>query len=156
MGFDRVARAYSMLERLAFGGALQRARTAHLDTVVGAGGDVLLLGDGDGRFLESLLTAAAERNVPIGQIVSVDASAVMLELARERVAGLPGADRVLFRCAAIEEFKPPEGFEASMISAHFFFDCFGDERLAEVVRRLGQGRQRIRSTTVWQDIAGHV
>ena len=56
MGFNQLARPYRWLERAVFGGRLQRARCAHMQTFLAAE-SILLLGEGDGRFLEALLAA---------------------------------------------------------------------------------------------------
>ena len=115
---------------------MQRARTEHLDRIAAAG-DVLLLGDGDGRFLEQLLIRRAEMGKG-RQVISVDASAAMIARARERIAGLPGSQRVRFVHGPIEGFRPPDPFRPEAVSAHFVFDCFTDRELPEIVDRLGE------------------
>ena len=65
-----------------FGGALQKARTALMDRYLAAD-SILLLGDGDGRFLEALLEAGCG-----AEIVSLDASEKMIEVAQRAMAGV--------------------------------------------------------------------
>lgn len=129
-GFDRVARIYRLLERAAFGRALERARLAHIDALRGTL-DVLILGDGDGRFLRALLAVA-----PNARMVSVDASATMLGLA---AAGLSVADRarVTLIHKDARQFNPgAQTFDA--IVTMFFLDCFVDEDVTRLVSRLAQ------------------
>ena len=52
--FGRLAYVYEGLERTVFGGLLTRARNACLDELDEAD-TILILGEGDGRFLLSLL-----------------------------------------------------------------------------------------------------
>ena len=128
MDFDFLARPYRFLEGVVFGPALQRARTARIDRYLDAR-SVLLLGDGDGRFLGALLDAGYS-----GEVISVDSSAKMIELAKGRIGGR--ADRVTFVRSAVQQFEPPAGFRPDLVSAHFFFDCFTEGELAGVVDRV--------------------
>ncbi len=130
MAFDHLARPYRFLERLVFGGDLQRARTARLDRCLAAD-SILLLGDGDGRFLEALLEEGCG-----AEIVSVDASRKMLDASRRRV-GDRGV-RVRFVHAQIEDFELPDDFAPDLVLAHFFFDCFSEGELSEIVAELGR------------------
>lgn len=131
MGFNLVARPYALMERLVFGSALQRARCAYLEQIA-SHANVLLLGDGDGRFLEALLAVPGAK---FERIVSVDASERMLALARQRVGDDP---RVEWIGHSVEEFCPPADFHADVVVAHFFFDCFTDQELDKIVPRIGR------------------
>lgn len=128
MGFDRVARIYRGLERLVFGGLLQRARCAHLQRFHPAG-KVLLLGDGDGRFLEAMLDSGVS-----AEIVSVDASREMLKHAEARAGEASG--QVHFVHAEIADFEPPVGFRPDLVAAHFFFDCFEEHEISSLLDRV--------------------
>jgi ubiquinone/menaquinone biosynthesis C-methylase UbiE len=134
MGFGHLARCYEALERATFGGVLQRARTYHLEQLAPVP-EVLLLGDGDGRFLEALLVERARRGTT-GSVVSVDASRGMLERARERIAGLPGADQVQFVHSPAGAFEPPADYSPGAIASQFFLDCFDEEALAELANQI--------------------
>ena len=134
MGFGHLARCYESFECMTFGGVLQRARTYHLEDLAPVP-EVLLLGDGDGRFLEALLTERARRGTT-GTVVSVDASRGMLERARERVAGLPGAERVRFVHSPAGAFEPPAGYSPGAIASQFFLDCFEEGDLAELAEHI--------------------
>lgn len=127
--FDRVARLYRPLEFVAFGRALEHARSVHLRHLAGCH-DILLLGDGDGRALEQMLAHA-----PTSHIVSVDASRVMLDLARQRVATNPYHDRVTFQHgdARALSFRD-ETYDA--VVTQWFLDCFTPAETAALVRTL--------------------
>lgn len=124
MGFDRVARIYRGLEWIVYGGDLQRARLAHLD--VAGEPAVLLLGDGDGRFLEALL-----REAPGAEVDVVEASAGMIELARRRV---PNGAEIVFHQIEIAEFVPCKPYD--LVVSHFFLDCFDRVQIERIVNAL--------------------
>ena len=75
MSFELLAPHYRWLEWVLAGNTLQRCRTAWLDRVASAPA-VLLLGEGNGRFL-----AECRRRLPQARITCVDASGRMLRLA---------------------------------------------------------------------------
>jgi cyclopropane fatty-acyl-phospholipid synthase-like methyltransferase len=129
-GFDRLPRWYRALERLAFGGDLERARFAFLGRLAGCR-DVLLLGEGDGRFAARLAAAA-----PGARIHCVDSSRGMIERASRRIAAAGAGDRVTFECADALSFSPaPESFDGA--ATLFFLDCFDAAGVASIVARAG-------------------
>jgi len=124
MNADRIARPYRWIEYATLGRALQQRRTAFLADVADAC-RVLVLGDGDGRFLEKLV----EQN-PLACIDYVDVSGRMLELARARA----GTGRVTYHQAdALEIALPERGYD--LIVTHFFLDCFNEAGAARLVER---------------------
>src|SRR5260370_31911916 len=109
MNGGRIAPLYRWIEYAAFGRALQRRRVALLPEVADAR-HVLVLGDGDGRFLEKLV-----HQNPRACVDYVDLSGRMLELARERV----GTELVTYHQAdALEIALPERGYD--LIGTHFF------------------------------------
>jgi SAM-dependent methyltransferase len=126
--FDGLARAYRWLETIAFGGALARARFAHIDRLAGCR-NILLLGDGDGRFLARLSASGAT-------IRSIDASAEMLRLAAARLS--PEArSRVTFECAdALAADLPPNTYDG--VATLFFLDCFTEVETADLVAKISR------------------
>ena len=126
MSFDRIAPHYRWIENCFAGRALQRCRTAFLDALE-APARVLIVGEGDGRFLAELL-----RRHPRAEVTCVDASAAMLQLARRRIN--PAA-RVEFVHADILTWTPPAAAFDGIVT-HFVLDCFGPEDLAAVVGKL--------------------
>ncbi len=133
MSFDLVAPYYRWLETLAFGSALQRARTAFLG-VAAPGQRVLIVGEGNGRFLLDLL-----RKSETAQVDCVDASATMLDLTRQRLERhFPASlDRVTFVHSTIEDWVLPER-RYGLIVTHFFLDCFPAPQLQEIVAKLAR------------------
>ena len=124
MNCDRLAPWYRWLEYAAFGGALRRRREAFLFELENPK-TVLVLGDGDGRFLQ--LFAAL---YPAARVDAIDVSARMTELARARVPG----DRVTFHLADAREFAFEEQYD--LAAAHFFFDCLETADLAPLLGRV--------------------
>ena len=125
MNFDRVAPHYRRLERFVFGNRLQAARCAFVRQLPPSR-RALIVGEGDGRFLEQLREAQPELPVEC-----LDGSAKMLELARDRV----GDCYTQFIRADIREAAfPPARYD--LIVTHFFLDCFEEEELLAVVEKL--------------------
>jgi SAM-dependent methyltransferase len=119
---DPIARWYRWLEYAAFGGALRRRREAFLFEL-GNPKKVLVLGDGDGRFLQ-VFTAL----YPEARVDAVDSSERMVELARARV---PSAT---FHLADAREFVFEHEYDLAV--AHFFFDCFEEGELRALLSRI--------------------
>ncbi|MEZ5278578.1 MAG: methyltransferase domain-containing protein [Opitutaceae bacterium] len=139
--FCRLARHYELLESLAFGPCLHRARTAWIDRLAGAG-SILLLGDGNGRFLSDLVRANRG-----ARIVSIDSSPAMLDRARQRIrqSDVRAFDRIEWRCADLLDIPLPAGsFDA--VVAHFFLDCFTE---IEVTRILAKVNASLTSRGRW-------
>jgi ubiquinone/menaquinone biosynthesis C-methylase UbiE len=126
--FDPLARIYHVLELSSFGVALEQARFAHVDQLAGCQ-EILLLGDGDGRFLKRLLKVS-----PTSRVRSIDASAAMLRLASERIKPADRA-RVTFECADALTVDLPT-FAYDGVATIFFLDCFPDDQAAALVGRI--------------------
>ncbi|HWB29541.1 MAG TPA: class I SAM-dependent methyltransferase [Vicinamibacterales bacterium] len=138
-GFDRVAGIYRLLEHVAFGRTLQRARTAHLEAVRGCR-DILVVGDGDGRCLEAIVAMA-----PDARVTAVDASAAMLARARRRVIAAGAANRVTFQHADVRRAVWPDaGYDA--VVTMFVLDCFTPRDVEAIVVALARG---VRPDGVW-------
>jgi len=84
---------------------------------------VLVLGDGDSRFLQ-VFTALHPR----ARVDAVDVSEKMVELAKARAGG------VIFHVADAREFDFPEDYDLAV--AHFFFDCFEEDELRSMLGRI--------------------
>ena len=133
MNCDPIARWYRWLEYAGFGRALERRRCAFLAEVADSR-RILLLGEGDGRFLVKLV----EQNRG-ASIDYVDLSWRMLELARARAG-----DRVTYRQGDALTIPLPEN-EYDLIVTHFFLDCFEApelDRLMDRVARAARGDAR--------------
>lgn len=129
--FGRFARVYALVEWLTFGRALSRRRECFLaHPRVSGARRVLVLGDGDGRFTAALLA----RN-PAAEVTALDVSAAMLaQLERRARVRAPNA-RLALHCADIRAWPVPDA-HYDLAVAHFFFDCFTNEELVNVVKRV--------------------
>jgi len=130
VSFDAVAPWYRTLETIAFGNALQRARTACLDEI-SSPRRALIVGEGNGRFLRELLRAH-----PDTQVDCIDASERMLQLAQRSVGD--STNRVTFLRHDITSWSPTPAGRYDLIVTHFFLDCFSDGELAQVISKLSQ------------------
>lgn len=132
MSFDRVAHSYRLLETIVFGQSLQRARIRWLKAIPRPH-RVLILGEGNGRFLCELL-----RVHPKIDIDCVDASEHMLTLARKRTRerhpdSLPG---IQFIRANVIEWSPSGSYD--LIVTHFFLDCFPPNEVKAIVDKVAR------------------
>jgi ubiquinone/menaquinone biosynthesis C-methylase UbiE len=127
---DRIARWYRWLEYLGFGRALERRRFAFL-TDVADGRRILVLGDGDGRFLARLVQQNQSASIDY-----VDLSGKMLALARSRA----GTERVTYHHAdALMIPLPATTYD--LIVTHFFLDCLNEADAALLAEKLAAAAQ---------------
>jgi ubiquinone/menaquinone biosynthesis C-methylase UbiE len=132
MSFDLLAPHYRWMEFVLAGGKLQRCRTAFFDKI-GPAQNVLILGEGNGRFLVEL-----RPKLPSATFTILDASPKMLEQARKRVlrAGLDPAG-IRFLHQDILDWEP-EPASADLIVTHFFLDCFSEAQLDTIISRVAR------------------
>lgn len=132
-GFGHLAYVYEGLERTVFGDLLERARNACLCSLDEAD-TILILGEGDGRFLMSLL----ERQ-PRAHVTVLENSAGMLERAQKRVsAQLPDAySRVTWWHQDVLTASLPSAYYDA-VATPFFLDVFPEELLSALVHDLGR------------------
>jgi SAM-dependent methyltransferase len=129
-GFDLLAPHYRWMELVLAGRKLQACRTRFIDELASAK-EVLLLGEGNGRFLCELL----RRNAG-ARVVCVDASARMHAAARNALARA-GCDATRVRFVHGDVLAcdlPARAYEG--IVTNFFLDCFPPEELGRVVQRI--------------------
>lgn len=127
MNFDRVAAHYRWLEAITFGPQLQRARLAFLREIE-APRRVLIVGEGNGRFLAELLRAH-----PDVQVDCIEPSGRMLALARKRIEKC----HVTFIAEDIRQVALPVA-HYELIVTHFVLDCFAEATLRELVAKLAR------------------
>jgi ubiquinone/menaquinone biosynthesis C-methylase UbiE len=132
VSFDAVAPWYRTLETIAFGNALQRARTACLDAI-GAPRRALIVGEGNGRFLAALL-----QRHPLITVDCVDRSERMLDLARRHILETSPAEirRVAFLERDVLSWAPNDRYD--LIVTHFVLDCFKTRQVGLVAAKLAQ------------------
>lgn len=127
MSFDRLAPFYRAMEAVAAGEKLQRCRLAFLGEIP-VPRRILLAGEGHGRSLPAFV-----RKFPEAEIVVVDSSARMLEIARAKIV----SERIQFIHADILNWKG-DGGGFDLIVTNFFLDCFPPDELAKVAAHLGE------------------
>ncbi len=132
MSFDLLAPHYRWMEALCAGGQLQRCRTALLPAL-SVPQRVLIYGEGNGRFLVELC-----RRFPNVSVTVVEASAVMIDLARARLqrAGLAGAQVEFIHADALTWQPPAAAFD--LIVTCFFLDCFREDQLQRLVPTIAE------------------
>ncbi len=128
MNAGRLARTYRWLEYAAFGRLLERCRFAHLPQMTPAR-RVLILGEGDGRFLARFLATNRNAHVDV-----VESSPRMIAMARSRLSG-SDARRVRFLAQDARAFHSPSS-AYDLVVVHFFFDCLEEEELRRLVGKL--------------------
>ena len=115
------------------GRSLERRRMEFLSETKKAR-QVLILGEGDGRFLKNFLGLNT-----VAQVDCVDSSRQMLAVAERRIASQSGHDdgfrRVEFHHADARSWVPPLGRSYDLIATHFFLDCFNEEELHAMISR---------------------
>ena len=126
MAYDQLAPFYHLLELSTFGRALHRCRTRFMGSYEAPHiqGPVLILGDGDGRFLEEWM-----ERYPHSSVDSLDFSAGMIRISKRRLGRWVsrGKDRSLeevkwLLADALNWEFPVEHY--SMVVTHFFLDSF--------------------------------
>jgi ubiquinone/menaquinone biosynthesis C-methylase UbiE len=136
--FDRVAGVYQVLEYVAFGRALDAARLRYVERLSECR-TILVVGEGDGRFLERLLQIA-----PHAHVRCVDSSAAMLARAERRLdaaaRGRVSFECVDARCAVV----PPHACDA--VVTMFVLDCLRPDEVVRLVARLVRG---LRPAGLW-------
>ncbi len=131
MSFDTLAPFYRAMESVVAGRRLQRCRTTLLPVVRGAR-EILVAGEGPGRWIEAACGA-----LPEARITVVDASARMLREAEKAWRGAGGTpERIRFVHARLpdEGLFPPGRFD--LIVTPFFLDCFAPEEMQAVISSL--------------------
>ncbi len=134
--FDFIARPYHLLERLSFGAALGRARLHFLPDVLETR-RVLVLGDGDGRFLAQLLQHAPN----LLRADAVDLSPRMLDLLDRRCHRFaPVAyPRLHLHCTDALSYlhdRPHTRPAFDLVVTHFFLDCLSEADLRRLAADL--------------------
>jgi ubiquinone/menaquinone biosynthesis C-methylase UbiE len=135
VSFDLVAPHYRWLEAIAFGNALQRARTCWIDTIAHPK-RTLIFGEGDGRFLCELVRAFPKIDVDC-----IDASEAMLQLARARLRRThpESFSRVHFFREDILKWTPRKSYD--LLVTHFFLDCFSGGELQAIIAKLASAAE---------------
>jgi SAM-dependent methyltransferase len=129
MNADGIAASYRWLEYAAFGRELEYARFDYLDRARDAR-RVLILGEGDGRFLARLLESNRRACVDV-----VESSARMIALARGRVPESERARAAFHQINAARDPLPDGPFD--LVVTHFFLDILTACEAEAVVSKAG-------------------
>ena len=127
--YDLVARFYPSLERCVFGFNLEIARQAFYETALQSD-RLLLVGEGNGRFLGSLVARKTG-----GSICVVEKSRVMIRLAKDRTNN-QGKTELKFVEADIRSYTAEQPFDC--IVTHFFLDQFGPRAQQVIINRFNE------------------
>jgi ubiquinone/menaquinone biosynthesis C-methylase UbiE len=127
--FDLIARFYPLLEQIVFGSTLNLARRFFIPRVT-EGNKILLIGEGNGRFLFEMVKQTSSASVTV-----VDSSARMLASAARRIATVDCCSRIELIHADILEWRAPAA-HFDRIVTHFFLDLFPPYRIRRVVEKI--------------------
>ena len=127
--FDLVAPFYPGLERLVFGTHLDDTRQAFLLEILEAN-QVLLVGEGNGRFLKLLNTREFA-----GQVRVVEKSSMMIRLAKNHVGSL-GKAGVEFVQGDFRRCQLGRGFDC--VVTHFFLDLFNPPAQLAIIEKFAE------------------
>ena len=128
--YSLLAGSYSFWEYLLLGPQLQRCRQVNVNELASAR-DILLLGDGNGRFSTLLLA-----QFPHLKLTSIDASDSMLKQAKKRrvKAAIP-EDRI--HTIQQDILKLPDNLGSfDAVVAQFFFDSFGQAEIEHISNKI--------------------
>lgn len=138
MNADGIARFYRWIEYAAFGRTLESARFDFLSQAAEAE-SVLILGEGDGRFLRAFFRCNRRASVD-----AVEGSANMIALARKRLPEC-AQSRVRFHQLDVTRDALPSGpFDTAV--ALFFFDVLTASDAAALVANIGPN---MRAGALW-------
>ena len=140
--FDSVASFYPLLEKTIFGSTLSRARSFFISRVT-EGSNILLIGEGNGRFLFELLKQTSS-----GSVTVVDSSARMLAAAARRLATVDHCSQIEFIHADILEWRSPVAHYDRVVT-HFFLDLFTPCCLRRVVEKISR---LAKEDTLWINV----
>jgi len=129
--FDLVASFYPLLEQIVFGSTLSRARRFFIPRVR-EGNKILLIGEGNGRFLFEMVKQTSSASVTV-----VDSSARMLASAARRIATVDCCSGIELIHADILEWRAPAA-HYDWIVTHFFLDLFPPCRIRRVVEKISR------------------
>lgn len=124
--FNPIARPYRWLEYLTLGRALERCRLHFLPDLLNQK-KALVLGDGDGRFLASLMASNPHIHVD-----AVDTSASMLQLLSKRCEA--NSSRLETHHTSALTFAPAGPYD--LVVTHFFLDCLTQSDLKALIARI--------------------
>jgi ubiquinone/menaquinone biosynthesis C-methylase UbiE len=127
MNADPIAGIYRWLEYVAFGRTLERCRLAQLPYLDELS-RVLILGEGDGRFLSDLLNRNSRASVDV-----IESSERMIVLARRRLSPADQRRVTFLQADARSSPLPMDGYD--LVVTNFFLDCLSQSETADLVAK---------------------
>jgi tRNA (cmo5U34)-methyltransferase len=125
--FNSIARAYDALASVIFGQTLHTAQRVHLNKIPQLA-NVLILGGGSGAILLDLF-----RIQPTCRVFYVEASSVMIALARKRIECLEDFSVNFIHGT---ENDIPDKLLCDVVVTGFFMDMFSAERSEEIIHHV--------------------
>ena len=130
--FDLIARFYPLLEQTVFGSTLSRARGFFIPRVTEGNKILLLIGEGNGRFLFEMVKQTSSASVTV-----VDSSARMLAAAARRIATVDRYSRIKLIHADILEWRASAAHYDRIVT-HFFLDLFPPYHIRRIVEKISR------------------
>jgi ubiquinone/menaquinone biosynthesis C-methylase UbiE len=127
--FDLIASFYPLMEQIVFGSTLSQARRSFI-TQVREGTHILLIGEGNGRFLFEALKQTSATSFTV-----VDSSTRMLAASARRIATVNRCPRVELIHADFLEWRSPT-MHYDRVVTHFFLDLFPPDRISQIVEKI--------------------
>ncbi|WP_223815860.1 class I SAM-dependent methyltransferase [Adhaeribacter rhizoryzae] len=127
-GFDLIAPYYDFLAGLVFGRTLKKAQLTFLDNIPEQA-RILIIGGGSGWLLPEIFARTSTC-----QIVYLEASANMLNQAKQKIKDPAQAACVEFRFGTENNIQPEEEFE--VVISFFFLDLFLPAELENITHIL--------------------
>ena len=129
------------MEKMAYGGTLEKARVWHLGRLkklLKPGDRVLLIGDGDGRFFQQLASQAPECDYTY-----LEMSQVMIKVAKKRLP--QEAINVDWLHGGAEKLEQLSS-DYTLVTTHFILDCYDGPELEQLVRLISS---KLRTEGYW-------
>jgi tRNA (cmo5U34)-methyltransferase len=139
--FDLIAGFYPLMEQTVFGSKLSRARRFFIPRVT-EGSKILLIGEGNGRFLFEMLNYSSSASVTV-----VDSSARMLTATARRIATGDRSRIELIHADILEWRSSAASYDR--IVTHFFLDLFPPYRIRRIVEKISRFA---RKDTLWINV----
>jgi ubiquinone/menaquinone biosynthesis C-methylase UbiE len=129
--FDLIANFYPLLEQTVFGSTLSQARRIFINRVR-TGNHILLIGEGNGRFLFDALKQTSATSFTV-----VDSSARMLVASARRIPNVDRCPPVELIHADLLEWRSPATHYDRVVT-HFFLDLFPPNRIRRIVEKISR------------------
>ena len=129
--FDFIADLYPLLEQIVFGSTLSQSRRFFAPRVT-EGNNVLLIGEGNGRFLFETVKQTSSSTFTV-----VDSSARMLAAAARRVATIDRCPQVAFFHADILEWRSPVKHYDRIVT-HFLLDLYTPNKIRRIIEKISR------------------